>query len=773
MAGKTDIRQRLLAKFRGIARERIAAIGAGFEALCGQSGEPDTADAMMREIHTLKGEARIMGFGDMNDIAHATEDLLAWAREHAFEVSTEVSDLVMWGLDLAAQHLEDQTGDGAADLAERGTKFFAAVKKALGWDEGAPAIEEVASPPPPPKPEPDPPRPTESREITISPAREPPPRVPAPVGPGPVTARTRIAPATTTGNITTERRLAARESDLASGSAAARLGAGLGDIVRIHGDTVAELTRLTGELVIHHATLIRIIQSLWSHRDGAPGGARAPAGQLGSGPLRRLRDEGFEASLRIDELEDVVRRMRLLDVSVLFERYPSAIRELARERKKKVRVIVDKGEVAVDKQVLDLIDASVLHLVRNSIDHGIETVAERRAAGKAEQGTVTLAARQHGSRVIIEIRDDGRGMSPDRLRRTAAQRGVMSVEEARALDDDAALALVFRPGFSTRHEVTDVSGRGVGLDVVSDHVRALGGTVGLVTEVGRGTSFTLDLPVSVALLQVLCIRSGAAIFGIPATAVDQVVRVPRAGLERAGHGHAIQVEGRRVPVADLRREQGTGAIEVVVIAHGEARIGLCIDGFLGKRQVVQRSLGAFLSGLSLVSGTALLEEGKVAVLLSAAEIAHRFADGDAKLQLALPELHAATGEWRVLVVDDSELTRDMLVALARRARLIVAEAVNGRDALDKIRAEPPDLILTDLDMPIMNGFQLIAAVRADRTHRDIPIIVLSTRGSDHDKRRALAAGASAYLVKSELKEEALHGAIRRFLAAASDGAVHL
>ncbi|HET6614226.1 MAG TPA: response regulator, partial [Kofleriaceae bacterium] len=473
------------------------------------------------------------------------------------------------------------------------------------------------------------------------------------------------------------------------------------------------------------------------------------------------------------ELEDVVRRMRLLDVSVLFERYPSAIRELARERKKKVRVIVDKGEVAVDKQVLDLIDASVLHLVRNSIDHGIETVAERRAAGKAEQGTVTLAARQHGSRVIIEIRDDGRGMSPDRLRRTAAQRGVMSVEEARALDDDAALALVFRPGFSTRHEVTDVSGRGVGLDVVSDHVRALGGTVGLVTEVGRGTSFTLDLPVSVALLQVLCIRSGAAIFGIPATAVDQVVRVPRAGLERAGHGHAIQVEGRRVPVADLRREQGTGAIEVVVIAHGEARIGLCIDGFLGKRQVVQRSLGAFLSGLSLVSGTALLEEGKVAVLLSAAEIAHRFADGDAKLQLALPELHAATGEWRVLVVDDSELTRDMLVALARRARLIVAEAVNGRDALDKIRAEPPDLILTDLDMPIMNGFQLIAAVRADRTHRDIPIIVLSTRGSDHDKRRALAAGASAYLVKSELKEEALHGAIRRFLAAASDGAVHL
>jgi CheY-like chemotaxis protein len=219
---------------------------------------------------------------------------------------------------------------------------------------------------------------------------------------------------------------------------------------------------------------------------------------------------------------------------------------------------------------------------------------------------------------------------------------------------------------------------------------------------------------------------------------------------------------------DLRRALGVerdaaDGVEVMVIEHGDVKLGLAIDSFIGERQIVQRSLGKFLAGIRLVSGIGLIEAGAIVLLLSVPELVWRWSEGDTDLARTLPLDTRRRTEWTVLVVDDSELTRDMLVGLTRRAGLAVTEAVNGRDALAKARAAPPDLILTDLDMPVMDGLELIAALRGDEALRDIPVVVLTTRGSDEDKRRALSAGADSFIVKHEFDEASLNQTIGHFL----------
>lgn len=700
-------RARLVSKFRAIARERIARLNGGFGELEGgqAAGDPEAVDALMREIHTLKGEARLMGLLHLNEIAHRTEDLLSWARDRRFEIASGAADMVYEGLDLFLAHVAEDADDEA--LAPRRSAFLSRVEELLAGPEASAPLSSPA------------------------------------VDAGPV--------------------LAAGASAGASAAAPERrLVRGLGDFVRVSGSSMAQLTDLVGRLLLHQDTTARLVQLLWQRV--------REAGELSPeliDVIRNLREEVFESQLRTTDLQEAIRDLRLVVMRSLFERYPAAIRDMAREGGKEVRVVLEGGEVAVDKQILDVIDEAILHLVRNAIDHGLEPLAERTASGKPERCTIVLSARQLGSRVEVEVRDDGRGISAHAVREAAVARGVLRPDEAAGLDDDACFELLFRPGFSTRADVSDVSGRGVGLDVVRDRLRSVDGTIEITTRAGRGTTFTLTVPISVALVRVLCFTCGDVIFGLPSASIHRVLRTGAGALERAGAGHAIEVDGARVPLVDLRRspgarDPGAGELDVIVIEQGGARVAIAVDGFIGERHVVQRSVGALLAGLRLVSGAGILEKGQVALVLSVPELIRRWGHGQAVLQPTSRAERPAPA-WRVMVVDDSELTRDMLVALARRDRFDVTEAVNGREALSKMRAAPPDLILTDLDMPVMDGFQLLEEVRADDALKQVPVVVLTTRGSDEDKRRAMAAGADAYLVKSDFTEEALGATMERLL----------
>ena len=700
MASSEEIRRRFLGKFRATAQERIARANEAFGSLEHKGDDPATADRLMRELHTLKGESHIMGLLEIHDIAHMLEDVLLWVRSRKFRVESHVVDLVYLGLDLIQAHVAEERDDQA--LAARRGELIERGQALLDGVESPPAPE----PEPAPRPEPD---------------GEPAPR---PVGHG------------------------------------------LGDSIRVPGASVSKVTDLTSELMLRQETLVRELNNLWaSVRDKRAGDGRSRAVL---DRVRWLREQVFESSLLLDELQSTVHRIRLLQISALFDRYPAAIRELARQHGKRVRVVLRGGDVAGDKQVLDVIDQAILHLVRNSLDHGIEPPEERKAAGKPEQGTITLAARQHGTRIRIIVSDNGRGLDPETLRRVAIDRQMISPEEAAALDDDAAMQLVFRPGFSTREQASAMSGRGVGLDVVSEQVAALGGSVELATAPGRGVSFTLDLPTTVVMSRIFTFRCGESIFGVPSASVDRVFRAAASELEPAGTGFAIEREGVKIPIADMRAELGSdGAsgelLEIVVVAAAGQRIGLVVDRFVGEKQVVQRSLGSFLAGLRLISGAVVLDTGEVTLLLSVPEIVHRWGEGDTRLVRAVPGHVGPEAPWRVLIVDDSELTRDMLVGVAQRGNFTVDEAVNGREGLARLRANRPDLILTDIDMPVMNGFELIEAVRRDPALEEIPIIVLTTRGSDEDKRRAMVAGANAYIVKTDFSQQTLHETLDRLL----------
>ena len=489
--------------------------------------------------------------------------------------------------------------------------------------------------------------------------------------------------------------------------------------------------------------------------------------------VRQLRDQSFEAHLRLTEVQDTLRQLGLLEVGLLFQRYPAAVRTLAREQSKRVRVVLEGTQVAVDKRVLDRIDDALLHLLRNSVDHGIEAPENRRAAGKKEHGTIILRARQIGAEVEIQIEDDGCGVDVQAVRESAKRRGLLPPDQVDELDDEATLQLVFQPGLSTREEVSDLSGRGVGLDVVKQEVEDLGGSVHLATREGHGTTFTLRLPISISLSKLLLVEASGQPWAIPSNQIDGLLRIGPDSIERAGEGLVVISGEGRIPLTDLRalvsneegkREEDVAArrMNVVVLSHAGQRLAIRVDRFLKEYEAVQRSTGEFLAGARLIHGALVMEGGRPALVLNVPELLRRFGEGQVRYASRLPRRMEVESR-KILIVEDSELTRDMLVHAASRLGLEIYEAVNGREALKTVDSVVPDLVLTDLDMPVMDGFDLIAALRArDETER-IPIVVLSTRGSEEDRRRAAEAGADAYLVKTSFTEASLKSVVERFL----------
>jgi len=678
----------LVDKFRNVARERVSRIVAGLETIEQQQAvDKAVLNSVMREIHTLKGEATVMKEPRIAELAHRIEDLLVRAREVEFKLSAAESDRIIAGLDLVVAHLGPERGEA---LSASCAAYLNAPLQTLTPVESAASI------------------------------------------------------------------VAAPANNMAS------IGHDIGEFLRIPSATMSELTDLASHLTVHHEAMTQVIQSMWNELRATTD--RGPQFDF----VRRLRDDAFEARLLLTRVQDSIQHSRLLAVSMLFERFPSAIRDAAREHGKRVRVHVEGGGVTVDKQVLDVVDDALVHLVRNSVDHGIELPADRKALGKPEIGTITLAARQLGSRVEIVVRDDGRGISAAVIRRVAVERGMAPKDEVDGLGDEAALRLLFRPGFSTRDAASQTSGRGVGLDVVAHQVQTLGGTVELATEVGRGTKFTLLLPVSAALVDVLCFRCGTLVLGVPSITVQHVLRQRASSIDRIADRLAMTIDDRRVPLLDLRRSVGSrdAAVSVIVVEHANIRLGLIADSLIGERHIAQRSLGRFLAGIRLIAGVGIIDRAQLVQLLNVPEIIWRWSNGDHELGSIVPTRAHPVAERRVLIAEDSELTRDILVGIARRAGMTVIEAVDGRDALAKIRAHPPDLILTDIDMPMMNGFELVVAVRGDPSSREIPVVVLTTRGSDEDKRRAMMAGADAYIVKQDFSELTLHETIDQFLARA-------
>jgi two-component system chemotaxis sensor kinase CheA len=451
----------------------------------------------------------------------------------------------------------------------------------------------------------------------------------------------------------------------------------------------------------------------------------------------------------LDELQDSVIQMRTLPLSTITASYPRAIRDLAAEEKKKVELTVSGDETQLDRVILTGISETIVHVLRNAVAHGIETAKERKAAKKDPTGRIELRAEPRGRMVAIQVIDDGRGVSPELA--------------ARAEKEGSLVEILAATGFSTADQVTDVAGRGVGLDAVKRHVESLGGSLEVQSEPGAGTEVTLLLPVTLALMKVMLFERGGHPFGLPMTSVGRVVSVTdTTSLEnRPG----LDLEGQVVPLSDLAQLIGASGPPLaprppaIVVESLGRRLALACDELLGEEEVVIKSLGAVLAGMPGYLGAAILGDGRIALVLDPNQLLKAPAEAMTLVQADETEEGA---QARVLVVDDQLSARELQRGILESAGHRVEVARDGREALRMLgELADVDLVLTDVQMPEMDGFELLEAIRADEERGSLPVVIVTTLGDEVSRRRGAEAGADAYIVKDEFDQRTLLETIER------------
>jgi two-component system chemotaxis sensor kinase CheA len=477
--------------------------------------------------------------------------------------------------------------------------------------------------------------------------------------------------------------------------------------------------------------------------------------RLSSSFMEDQRRVGVE----IGQLDLAVRGLRMVPFEEACGGLERALRDLATASSKQVTLRIQGNEVELDRAVLDALRPSLLQLVRNAVDHGIEAPGQRAAAGKRPEGVVSVSATLRGSEIVIAVEDDGQGIDLGAVRAQLRRRHLPEPERPQDLARS-----VFTPGFSTARLITDISGRGVGLDVVKRAVEAVRGSVDLSFVPGHGTRFSLVVPLTLTTLRGLLVRVQGQTFVMPGASVQRLLRVGTEDVRSIAGVESIEVDASAVPVLGLwevlglprQPELARGKVPVVVaVAQGEL-VGLAVDELLEEREVVVKSLGARLRGAKAVSGATVLSNGRLGLILNMTEVVSR-ARRQARSAAIVAQVEELGAEQKreILLVDDSITTRTLERSILEAAGYLVRVAVDGRDAWDLLQEHGADLVVSDVEMPELDGFALTEAIRNSPRFRDIPVVLVTALASDADKARGLSVGANAYLVKSSFDQQNL------------------
>jgi len=445
------------------------------------------------------------------------------------------------------------------------------------------------------------------------------------------------------------------------------------------------------------------------------------------------------------------------------------VRDLGRGIGKQVGLRVVGGETEVDRDVLEAIKDPVMHLLRNAVDHGVETAEQRRKSGKPVEAPIEVRVRSRGGSLELEVADDGRGITSESVARVALERGLATAEQLSEMSEDSIRGFVFHDGFSTAREVSDVSGRGVGLAVVQSAVEKLGGRVALETNQGRGSCFKLVLPLNLATMRLLLVEAEAQTFAFPAAAVERVVRITPSAISLVDQGHAFELDGKPVPVFRLGENLGLEStpaqrerLIAVVLASSARRAAFIVDRIVDEQELVARSLGDHLKTLRNISGATVLSDGRVAPILNAGELlagAISSRSGD----FASSAEQRQQKSRRVLVVDDSVTTRTLEKSILEAAGYDVTVATDGVEALERLSRMSFDLVLSDVQMPRVDGLALVRAIRQDARLKALPVVLVSSLDSQEQRAAGLEAGADAYLSKGEFEQGLLLATLARFV----------
>lgn len=702
--------KKFIGRFVEEAKEHLGRLASGLAEIEQGAVSAEKINSLFRSVHTLKGSSRMLKLEPITQVSHSLEDLLSALREGRVATNPAVIALLYQGVDALSDQVQQLIECGQVEaLSSVNTQLC---QQLTATAEGQ-ALNAVAAEP-----------------------------------------------------------MAFKSSELAAedaSGASAQPTLTASDTVRVKLDKLDELIKLMGELVSSHAGMRELAmtsqqleqqlqQQLHSHLPVAM--------QQFS---RKMRDIVLAQENLMQELHDKTLQMRMLPLTIVLEPAARLVRDMARSLGKQVECRISGSEIELDRQMIDQLADPIIHLLRNALDHGIETPDIRQQKCKPVQGLLQISARQDGGWVVLEVRDDGQGLSLVTIRDKALKKGLVSSEQLAEMSDQQVSDLIFEPGFSTSNIITEFSGRGVGMDVVKRSiVDDLQGVISLHSSLDQGTCFTLRLPLSLAMMRVLLIRAGEQVLGFTAQYVTELISVAVSGLINVADRNAVIIRNEFVPVielVDLLQLPPASAAKkslsrtrselllLVIRVHNE-KLALIIDELLDERDLVIKQLpehlrfNALISGMVTIGHNELVSLIHVPYVLDIARKARQPVNRRAQADQEKPKK-------RILVVDDSlntrEIERDVLEAWGYHVTL----AEHGQEGLDKALAEQFDAVLTDVEMPIMDGFTLTARLREHERYQTCPIIIITSREKESDRRRGIEVGADAYIVKGSFDQNSL------------------
>ena len=741
-------KNKYITRFATEAVEHLEKMNAALLALEKNTADQEMMNLVFRSAHTIKGSSRMLGLAPIGELAHKLEDALEALKNGT--AGAGFFDVVFRALDMIAAMVEqasaggENTRDtsGLLDELQRVAQGEAAAGKVAG--QAPETLQEAL------------------REAPVAPASAEKEHETPESGNGmrPAMQQEPLQPPVKTKSVET---------------------------VRVDTDKLDEATKLVGEMVSNQSRLKQNLISIEALRrdsarslemvanlGGKMGGEAdfADALELSQrihATLKRVaqyyKNDLAYQSLLTEALLERVSSMRMLPIATILDTFHRYARDISASCGKKVELIVEGGETELDKAIIEKIGDPLLHMIRNSIDHGLESPAERKRAGKRETGTIRISAGYDGSVVYIDVADDGGGIHTGKVKEKALQKKLHDKETLDAMPDNEILRLIFRPGFSTSSFITDMSGRGVGMDVVQNTiVEQLKGSVHVQTEAGEGTTFHIKLPLTLAIMRVFLVTAGDALIGLMVDSIVEVLKIKRDEIIDIVDKKAIRLREKFLPVVALRsilslpEEAAEQDPTVVILRYGEEMLGVIVDALISEEDMGIKPLPRHMKNSGLVSGVSVTGKNDIVVVLNTAKV---FATAnDVKTSIAARVRESARKAVHILVVDDSVNTREIERSILESYGYRVDVATDGLDGYEKSQSFHYDLVVTDVEMPRMDGFSLTKKLRDDAAYQHTPIVIVSSRDKEDDRRRGLQAGANAYIVKGSFEQSNLLSTIQ-------------
>lgn len=715
---------------------------------------------IFRVAHTVKGSSSFLNFDVLTKLTHHMEDVLNKARHGELKITADIMDVVLESID-KMKTLLNCIRDNGNDTAI-GMDIAPICAKLTGISEGelpsqtqpeVPKKEESPVAVEQKQPELDVNQLSDSeveaeieRLLKVRKAEDQARR-----------AQKKQNPPSTKQTTTSKPEQSNEKKVPASGG-----GGGMDQTIRVEVKRLDHLMNLIGELVLGKNRLLKIYDDVEERYEGEKF-------------LEELNQVVSQLSIITTDVQLAVMKTRMQPVAKVFNKFPRVVRDLSRELGKQIELEISGEETELDKSIVEEIGDPIMHMIRNSCDHGVEDPAARVAAGKAEKGIVELKAYNEGNHIVIEIIDDGKGLDANALKVKAIEKNLITEKEADQMSDKEAFALVFKPGFSTAAKVTNVSGRGVGMDVVKTNIEKLNGMIEIDSELGKGSSFKLKIPLTLAIIQSLLVGTQEEYYAIPLASVLETVRVPIDDIYTIEGKNVLRLRDEVLSLVRLSDVFGVKQVlensdqtYVVIIGVAESKLGIIVDTLIGQEEIVIKSMGDYLQNIQGIAGATIRGDGRVTLIIDVAammDMAKEIkVDIKAQLESGAKKPKEKPEDYKVLIVDDSKMDRTLMQKALEPLGVSLVEATNGVEALNIIKSNEHDIdaMLIDIEMPRMDGYTLAGEIRKYSKYRSLPLIAVTSRTSKTDRLRGVEVGMTEYITKP-YSPEYLENVVRKNL----------